>query len=103
MLGSPELPILLGALRPGVQVPSRRGTLSFNTLGGVVVVVQMRMLSSPDASPIVTRQSVPLLVVLYAVCSPFASVSYQLHELSPHCLQLWQVEALQASCVWLLH
>ena len=76
VLGSPELPILLGALRPGEQVPSRWGTLSFDTLGGVVFVVQMWRLPSPDASPIVTRRPVHLLVVVYAACSLFASVSY---------------------------
>ena len=83
VLGSPELPILLGALWPGVRAPSWWGTLSFDTLGGVVFVVQMWMLSSPDASPIVTWWSVPLLVAVYAVCSPIASVSYQLRELPP--------------------
>jgi hypothetical protein len=41
LLNSPELPILLGALLLGVQVPSRRGTLSFDTLRGVVYLVQM--------------------------------------------------------------
>ncbi len=60
MLGSPELPILLGALQPGVQVSSRWGTLSFDTLGGVVFVWLLWWLPSPDASHIVTRHPVLL-------------------------------------------